>query len=157
MLKVSTAKEMQRIDRTTIEKYGLAGIVLMERAGLAVVKKVLELFPASKYKTFVLCGSGNNGGDGLVIARLLHDQGRDVEAYLAGSSSKLKGDAKANYLAAKKFGVKILPIKKFLSPLASRLSSDTLIIDALLGTGLNNDVRPPLADIIKRLTGCLHL
>lgn len=151
MLKVSTAKEMQRIDRVTIEKYGLAGTVLMERAGLAIVKKANELFPLSIYKTIVLCGSGNNGGDGLVIARLLHNSGSDVEAYLAGSPAKLKGDAKTNYLAAKKFGVKILPIKKFLSPLTSRLSPNILIIDALLGTGLNNDVRPPLVDVIKKV------
>jgi len=151
MLKVSTAKEMQQIDRAAIEKYGLAGTVLMERAGLAVVKKANELFPLSIYKTIVLCGAGNNGGDGLVIARLLHNSGSDVEAYLAGSPAKLKGDAKTNYLAAKKFGVKILPIKKFLSPLTSHLSPNILIIDALLGTGLNNDVRPPLFDVIKKV------
>ncbi len=69
MLKVVTAKEMQQIDRVTIQRYGLSGPVLMERAGLSVVEKINELFSQQidSGKIVVLCGGGNNGGDGLLL------------------------------------------------------------------------------------------
>ena len=156
MLKVVTANEMQRIDRVTIEKYGLSGLVLMERAGLSVVEKINKLFfqntehrtrNTDKRKIIVLCGGGNNGGDGFVVARLLNEQGGDVEVYLAVSPGSLKGDAKTNYNTAKRFGVKIYPMPRFLR---SRLSN-TIIIDALLGTGLSREVRPPLSKVINKV------
>jgi NAD(P)H-hydrate epimerase len=180
MLKVVTAEEMQQIDRTTIEKYGIAGAILMERAGLAVASKINEIFfrgtdnpvgaihelPLHKrgnLKIIILCGGGNNGGDGLVAARILHNQGKDVEVYLAAKPEELKGDAKINYKAAKKFGVKLSPIKRFLILYGrfmkrpyGRAYSHTplhqiLIIDSLLGTGLNKDVRMPLSDVINKI------
>ena len=158
MLKVVTANEMQRIDRVTIEKYGLSGLALMERAGLSVVEKINDLFfqrvpqssasgRADKRKTVVLCGGGNNGGDGFVIARLLNDQGEDVEVYLSVSPGSLKGDAKTNYNAAKKFGVTIYPALKFLR---SRFQN-TIIVDALMGTGLSSEVRIPLSRVINKV------
>jgi hydroxyethylthiazole kinase-like uncharacterized protein yjeF len=164
MLKVVTAKEMQQIDRTTIEKYGIAGTILMERAGLAVASKINEIFfrgtddpvgaihelPLQK-RLIVLCGSGNNGGDGFVVARILHNQGRDVEAYLAAKPDDLKGDAKVNYKAAKKFGVKIVPVQRFLSNPLPPTPFPCLIVDALLGTGLNKEVRMPLAAVINKI------
>ena len=127
MLKVTTAKEMQEIDRAAIERYGIAGAILMERAGLAVVLKINELFVGKKGNRhkgirhkedrviIVLCGGGNNGGDGLVIARILHDQGRDVKVFLSVKPVDLKGDAAINYKAVVKVGVNISPIKKFLT------------------------------------------
>ena len=161
MLKVVTAKEMQYIDRITINKYDIAGTVLMERAGLAVAEKINELFlippnpPLTKWgtpeKVIILCGGGNNGGDGLVIARILHNQGRDVKVFLAGKPEGLKGDAKNNYNAAKKFGVPISPIKKFLTGNRSLATGHCVIVDALLGTGLIKEVRAPLSDIIKKV------
>ena len=149
MLKVATSKEMQLIDRITIERYGIAGTILMERAGLSVVAKINELFPGQKI--FVLCGGGNNGGDGLVIARVLHNQGRDVQVFLSAPPDNLKGDAKVNYAVAGKFGVRIHSIKNFLTHYPSLLTPDGLIVDALLGTGLSEEVRAPLTDIIKRV------
>ena len=148
MLKVVTAKEMQRIDRVTIHEYGLSGLVLMERAGLSVVEKLNDLFfqRADKRKVLVLCGGGNNGGDGFVIARLLIEQGVEVDVYLTISARSLKGDARTNYNAAKKFGVKINPASKFLR---SRFPN-TIIIDALLGTGLSKKVRTPLSKVINK-------
>lgn len=150
MLKVATAKEMQEIDRVTIEQFGIAGIVLMERAGVSVVSRINRLYPGAKI--MVLCGSGNNGGDGFVIARELHDQGEDVTVYAAGPE-KLQGDAKTNYDAARKFGVKVLPVKKFLTPDFSLLTPNSVIVDALLGTGLQNDVRKPLSAVIDKVNG----
>jgi NAD(P)H-hydrate epimerase len=159
MLKIVTAKEMQQIDRTTIEKYGIAGTILMERAGLAVAQKINELFfkksaaeqrgkEKGRRKTvIVLCGGGNNGGDGLVTARILHNQGKDVEVFLASSPGDLKGDALVNFKAAKKYGVRISPVRKFLSdPIPP-----CIIVDALLGTGLKKDVRAPLSQVIRKV------
>lgn len=170
MLKVATAKEMQRIDRITIEKYGIAGTILMERAGLAVAEKINKLFfqksevrgqklevkqritDNGQWKTvIVLCGGGNNGGDGLVVARVLHNQGRDVKVFLTAKPKDLKGDAKINYNSAVKFGVKIFPVKKFLTHHSSPVTDNCLIVDALLGTGLNKDVRPPFSKVIEKI------
>ena len=167
MLKVTTAEEMQQIDRVTIEKYGLSGTVLMERAGLGVVARINEFFfesadrpqytvKGNEIKIIVLCGGGNNGGDGFVIARILHNQGRDVEVYVTVKPGSLKGDAKINYEAAKKFGVTIRPAKVFISQRASQINKNSIIVDALLGTGLSKEVRAPLSDIITKInrTAC---
>ena len=114
-------------------------------------------------KIIVLCGGGNNGGDGLVTARILHNQGRDVEVFLAARPRDLKGDAKINYNAAKKFGVKIFPVKRFLTLYGRFMKrpyqkgyrhtppGQILIIDALLGTGLNRDARRPISEVIKKI------
>ncbi|MBI4843913.1 MAG: NAD(P)H-hydrate dehydratase [Nitrospirae bacterium] len=175
MIKAATAKEMREIDRITIKRHGIASIELMERAGLACVKKINEIYfstlsphsgePACRQtgqpgltSVYVLCGGGNNGGEGLVIARLLQEEGRDVKVFLAVDPSKLKGDAKTNYLRAKKAGIEILPIKSFLT-LNSKLlptgqaglTQNSLIIDALFGTGLSREIRPPFSDIIKKV------
>ncbi|MBI4682485.1 MAG: NAD(P)H-hydrate dehydratase [Nitrospirae bacterium] len=149
MLKVATAKEMQDIDRITIEKYGIAGTILMERAGLGVVAEINKSFPDQK--VIVLCGGGNNGGDGLVIARVLHNQGRDVEVFLSVGPDDLSGDAKVNYVAARKFGVKIRSIENFLARHSSLNTRHCLIVDALLGTGLSKEVRTPLSDVIRKV------
>ena len=170
MLKVATAKEMQKIDRLTIKEYGIAGTILMEKAGLAAASRINELFfenegnrhkgirhrgedtkNREETKVIILAGSGNNGGDGLVVARILHNQGRDVTVFLSAKPEDLKGDAKINYLSAKKIGVKIYPINKFFTRHSSLVTRHYLIIDALLGTGLNKDVRAPLSDAIKRV------
>ena len=148
MLKVVTAKEMQKIDRDTINKYGIPGTVLMERAGLAVVKKINEIYP--KKKIIVLCGGGNNGGDGLVAARILHNQGRDVKVFLTSKPGDLRGDTRINYNAAKKFGVKVHSLKNFFASL-SRITHHCLIVDALLGTGLSSEVRPPVSKLIAKI------
>jgi ADP-dependent NAD(P)H-hydrate dehydratase / NAD(P)H-hydrate epimerase len=163
MLKVTTAKEMQDIDRIAIEKYGISGALLMERAGRAVAEKINELFfqksevnqlinnDILRTTIIILCGGGNNGGDGLVIARLLHNQGRDVKVFLASRPAELKGDAKVNYNSAIKFRVKIYPINKFLTSRFTPLTSRFFIVDALLGAGLSNEVRAPLSDVIKKI------
>ena len=111
----------------------------------------LPLQKRGNLKIIVLCGGGNNGGDGLVVARILHNQGRDVEVYLAANPKDLKGDAKINYNAAIKFGVSVLPVQRFLTDPLPLTPYPCLIVDALLGTGLNKDVRRPLSDVINKI------
>ena len=94
-MKVVTAAEMQEIDEKTIREPGISGLVLMERAGLAVVSKIKELF--GRKKVIVVSGAGNNGGDGMVIARNLHNEGWDVEVFLTAMPEDLKGDALSQY------------------------------------------------------------
>ena len=97
-MKIVTSAEMREIDRVTSEKFGLPSLTLMENAGSAVAEFALITYPAAK--TFaVICGKGNNGGDGFVVARKLHDAGRAVRVLLLGDAKELKGDAAANYQA----------------------------------------------------------
>ena len=124
MLEVLTPAEMAEADRRTIEA-GTPGIVLMERAGLAVAECAAELAPA-RGRVAVICGPGNNGGDGFVAARLLRERGFDVCVALMGSREAVRGDAAE---ASEKWNGD-------LEPLASALSNADVIIDALFGAGL---------------------
>jgi len=146
-MKVVTAKEMKDIDRKTIQEFGISGLVLMERAGLAVSLKIKELF--GRKKIVVISGSGNNGGDGLVTARHLHNEGWDVNVFLTSEPRDLSSDALVQFKAAKKFGVPIQPIEEFFVHYPSILSRHALILDAILGTGLSKPVTGALADIIS--------
>jgi NAD(P)H-hydrate epimerase len=131
----------------------------MERAGLSVVARINDLFfqgtehrvKNKGIKIIVVCGGGNNGGDGFVIARELHNQGREVEVYITANPGSLKGDAKTNYYVARKFGVVIRPVSYFLKHYPSSVISNCLIVDALLGTGLSKEVRAPIADVIRKI------
>ena len=83
-MKVVTAQEMREIDRQTIARFGVPGTVLMERAGLSVAARIRQLY--GKRKVIVVCGSGNNGGDGMVVARNLHNEGWDVMVFLTSGA-----------------------------------------------------------------------
>src|SRR5271157_4510456 len=97
-MKILTASEMQRIDRLTTEKYGVPSLSLMENAGRSVVEfLVARLGPLASHQVVILCGKGNNGGDGLVVARLLRDQGLNPRVLLFADPKVLRGDAAVNY------------------------------------------------------------
>ncbi len=157
MIKVATAAEMQDIDRRTIERYGIAGIVLMERAGLAVADLVNNKYfnnpdrtvSAQTRKICVLCGPGNNGGDGFVVARILFCQGRDVDVYTLSDPKKLRGDALVNYQAARRFGLKIRTVRSFLREYSPGDGRGLLVIDAMLGTGLSRELGKPVPEVIS--------
>ncbi len=146
-MKVVTSEEMKLIDKKTIEEYGIPGSVLMEKAGLAVVSKIKEIF--SRRKIIVVSGSGNNGGDGLVVARNLHNEGWDALVFLAAKPEDLKGDALLQYSIARKYGVDIWPVKDLLTNYASLITHHSIIVDALLGTGLSKNVTGTLSEVIR--------
>jgi hydroxyethylthiazole kinase-like uncharacterized protein yjeF len=152
MLKIVTSNQMRNMDRYTIEELGIPGVVLMENAGAAtfrVIKKMLE--EIADPLVYILCGKGNNGGDGFVIARHLWDIQVKVEIFIVGNLSELKGDALVNFNVDKKLGIPyrfIDTIGKF-----EKVFKDDpdLIVDALLGTGIQGAVRGLFKKIICKI------
>ena len=111
MIKLTTAAQMRDMDRETIEKYTVPGIVLMENAALRVVDVLAERFgPLRGKRVAVVCGKGNNGGDGLAVARHLSARfGAEVTVWLTAPAEAFMGDAAANYQMAAAYGLNILP------------------------------------------------
>jgi len=132
------AEMMRSIDRWAIDERGVPSLDLMERAGAAVAREVEGLSPGGPVT--VLCGKGNNGGDGLVIARMLRDAGRDVTVLLAGAPDEISHDARAN-------------LERLPGPAPSSLADAVIepagvIVDALLGTGFDGEPRGAVGDAI---------
>jgi NAD(P)H-hydrate epimerase len=142
-VKLVTSDEMRQIDKSTIEQYGVPSLILMERAGLSVAQKVRELYKTGKI--IVLCGKGNNGGDGLVVARILQNWGYRVKAFLLGEKVSLSPDCEVQYKIAKKFNVPI----ELKSAISSSALHGAIIIDAIFGTGLNKPVGKNLVEIFN--------
>ena len=140
-MKVLTAEEMQRCDRMTTEQYGVASIDLMRAAASAVDAFVREQFPKARRVT-VLCGKGNNGGDGLMTARLLAKEGFEVTTLLLGLRDELTGDAATAWqeLFASPNG-RVFEVNSTAKLRVHEAALETdLIIDAVLGTGF----KPPM-------------
>lgn len=142
-MKVATSQEMREIDRITIEDYGIPSLVLMERAGLAVFRIASELYPENRF--LVLAGGGNNGGDGLVAARELHNCGKKVKVIILSNKKALSDDCEAQYKTALKFGVPV----EFGDSLTSRDLHGSTVIDAVFGTGLSRPVQGKIARIFE--------
>lgn len=137
MIPVLTAEEMRRADRRTIEDVGLPGSVLMENAGAAVARLVDERF-AGRRRVVIICGRGNNGGDGFVVSRRLLP--RRAQTLLLGASDGVKDDARTHLLAFVRSGGRVLEVKDAQAWAAARpiVESADLIVDAVLGTGLQS-------------------
>ncbi|MBF0538627.1 MAG: NAD(P)H-hydrate dehydratase [Nitrospirae bacterium] len=144
-MKIVTAAEMINIDRVTIEEIGLPACVLMERAGVAVARHVRERFAPTD--VVVLCGGGNNGGDGIVAARELYNDGFSVRVFLLIDPAAMSSDSRQQYEIARRLGIDIAyrPVLK-----ESDLNC-TLIIDAIMGTGLKSNVKEAITDVISLL------
>jgi hydroxyethylthiazole kinase-like uncharacterized protein yjeF len=136
VIPVLTGDEMRRADRRTIEEVGLPGVVLMENAGAAVARVVGDRFPSAR-RIAVLCGRGNNGGDGFVVARRLGDR---AEALLLGPEDGVLGDARTHLLACRRSGGRVAVVEdaEAWGRAVARLDEADLIVDALLGTGLRS-------------------
>ena len=116
-MKLVTAEEMRRIDSTAIGKFGISGLVLMENAGRQVADAVLEMVQGKpSARVVVVCGKGNNGGDGFVVARHLLNQGVDVHVVLLVEPAALQGDAAINYRVARNIGVSMDEQARLLHP-----------------------------------------
>lgn len=145
-MKVVTAAEMRQIDQDTIEDIRIPGIVLMETAGSEIVRAIEHHYSTAKH-IGIFVGKGNNGGDGLVIARQLAHAGRDVSIYLVSPADSFTGEARTNLDIARNLGLKIEEIQADFAFLDT-LDCD-LLIDAIFGTGLCGNVRDPISNIIN--------
>lgn len=153
MIKLLTSTEMREVDRATIEDYGLPGAVLMEHAGLATARAAREMVERPGAHICVLCGRGNNGGDGFVAARWLRRWGFVPEVFLFGDPAELEGDARLNFSLWRRAGYEAESITSSgdLVVLVGSLRRCELVIDALLGTGVSGPPREPLAAAIRQV------
>jgi len=144
-MKIVTAAQMKELDRRTIAEAKVPGAMLMERAGSGVVASMERAAGSLVGKTVtVLCGKGNNGGDGFVVARLLRKQRANVRVLLLAQPGDLSGDAKTMYrkcLSAA--GAKAVSVSPSADTIRTALAQSDLIVDALLGTGLSASVSAP--------------
>jgi NAD(P)H-hydrate epimerase len=143
-MKVVTAEEMRRIDCLAIEKMGIPGVVLMENAGRGVVSVMEEeLGELEGLSVEIVCGKGNNGGDGFVVARFLANRGCGVEVYLLGRKADVKGDAKVNLNLAIKAAIDVREVRSgaSLAKLEEGLRRADIVVDAVFGTGFKGAAR----------------
>jgi hydroxyethylthiazole kinase-like uncharacterized protein yjeF len=139
MMKVLTSKEMKEIDRKTIEDIGIPGPVLMENAGLQIVRVLRAIFPLpEKEKIVIVAGKGNNGGDGLVVARHLFNCGAMPLVLLLAGREDVGGDAALNLKIASSIGIAIKEIRSEEDWKGQKkaLEKASIIVDAIFGTGL---------------------
>ncbi|MGD9818206.1 MAG: NAD(P)H-hydrate epimerase, partial [Desulfomonilaceae bacterium] len=153
-----TANEMRAFDSLTINSVGIPGIVLMENAGRSTFHALQKHFSSrlEGSKVSVIAGSGNNGGDGFVIARYLINQRAKVKTYLLAPKSKAKGDAliNLNVLLAMHGDIEELESLDSITEAGHKWRESELIIDAILGTGLQSDVRSPFREAISIVNEC---
>ena len=147
-----TAAEMQEMDRQTIETHGISGLELMENAGRGATRVLLDQFRGMiKAGVAIVCGKGNNGGDGFVIARFLADQRIHAAVYLLAKTATVKGDAAANLRRLSALGIPVIeiPDEDSFSKIKSDLCRFDLLVDAILGTGLTADVKGFFKTVIE--------
>lgn len=145
---------VRELDRRAIEEFGVPGIVLMENAGRGAAHLILGLLRGpSGGRVAIVCGPGNNGGDGFVIARHLANAGIGVELLLAADPARLAGDAATNYHIVERMRLPIHPLltDADLAANLARLHDAQVVVDALLGTGFRGAPRPPLDRIIRAI------
>ena len=139
---VYEAAEMRAVDGWAIERQGVPGIDLMERAGIGLAR-VTAAAARGAGPVRIVIGKGNNGGDGLVAARILREDGVRVDVLAVGDPADLKGDARVN--------LERLPGEPPLPFEPDALDGSSVVVDALLGTGFSGAVREPLAGAIRAI------
>jgi NAD(P)H-hydrate epimerase len=148
-----TREQVRELDRRAIQEYGVPGVVLMENAGRGAAELLMRLNPERR-PVFVCCGTGNNGGDGFVIARHLDLHGYPVRVWLTAGTAKLRGDAAVNYhiVARSRMDVLTGSPPEDERPLNDLLAfRDGWVVDALFGTGLTGPLREPYDRIVAAI------
>jgi len=144
----ATREEIREIDRTAIEDVGMPGVILMENAGRGAAQIALEMLGGKDdARVAIVCGRGNNGGDGFVVARHLHNAGVGVVVCLLSPRDKIGGDALVNLQIAERMELDL----RRTEPADLDFAGCDLIVDAILGTGLSGTVREPYAAAIAAI------
>jgi len=151
-MKVVTSQEMREIDKRTMEEFNIDGKILMERAGMSVVMAMEEELGDLRNLSFLIfCGSGNNGGDGFVVARTLYEYTNKVKVILLGKVEKMSAETFSNYLASKKMGIEILEINSSenFKDVERILKASDVVVDAILGIGLSGALRGKILSAVE--------
>ncbi len=152
-MKLLSCNEMRELDNLTIEKIGFPGLTLMENAGRKVAELIEKKWPPLPGKLiYIFCGRGNNGGDGLVVARHLFNKRCRVRVFLATQKDKLKGDASTNLKIALNIGINVKEVvskSNIFSLKKEQLEKEGIVVDALLGTGAKGAPRGVIKELIK--------
>ena len=141
-----TREQARRIDRAAEERYGVPVLMLMENAGRSAADVVCDMLDNDCVgQVLVLCGVGNNGGDGLVLARHLHNRGADAHVLIVGDPAKYRGEALVNFKITQAMGIHtfVVDVAKL------ERSRPTLIVDAIFGTGLTERPRDPFDEVAR--------
>jgi NAD(P)H-hydrate epimerase len=149
-MKISTVAEMRALDRAAIEQLQIPELLLMENAGLAVCRVIRQRWPVAGQRWVVLCGLGNNGGDGLVVARQLHSLGAQVQVMVLGDPARYQGAAQVNYQAVVGLGIDVAAAQEAAAVEAALAGCDG-VVDGLLGTGLTRPVEGLYAAVLQAL------
>jgi NAD(P)H-hydrate epimerase len=153
-MEIVSGEQMRSIDRRAIESLGIPGLQLMEAAGRGVADSLVADYPGSVGGCVaVLCGKGNNGGDGLVAARYLARHGIQPRVLLLASAGELRGDAARNLVAAREQGLEVreIPDEAAWSEARGVLDEVCVVLDAMLGTGVRGGARGLVATVIEDL------
>jgi NAD(P)H-hydrate epimerase len=153
MQPVVTAAEMRELDRATMEEIGIPAFTLMETVGRAVADAAIEMLDGARGPVAVVCGFGNNGGDGFVAARVLRSHGVDAVVYLAAPRDAIQGAAAEHLAVLEKAGGVVLPIgtPAELDAVETEIVDAALVIDALFGVGLTRPIEGHLAEVVQAM------
>lgn len=147
-MKIARVEEMQNMDKEAIQRYGISGNLLMENAGLAVYQAIAKHFAIENSFFLIFCGIGNNGGDGLVLARKLLSNGANVRLCLLSEPEKYQNAARDNWHIIKKLKLPVL-IKPGIEEIDSLIKPNLIIVDAIFGTGLTRDIDGYYSKVIQ--------
>ncbi|MFC1825174.1 NAD(P)H-hydrate epimerase, partial [Thermodesulfobacteriota bacterium] len=153
-MRLVKAEEIKEMDRISIQEIGIPGSVLMENAARGATGLFLDHFsPPDHSRVAVLCGRGNNGGDGYVVARYLHEAGHAVSVVVLSALEKIAGDALTNLEIIKRMELDIfeVPGRDEWPQARSLITVCDFVIDGIFGTGLNSPVRDFYAEVIKEV------
>lgn len=147
-----TREEIRVLNRAAISQYGIPAAALMESAGRAAAAIVLNMLPAQPSRVLIVCGKGNNSGDGYVVARYLHNAGHHPHVFLAADAASIGGCAASFLRVMKHMNVSLTQVSQHnLDVLVDAAVGAALIVDGLFGTGLSGNVRASFDSIIKIL------
>jgi len=149
-MKIVTAAEMREIDRATSQRFGVPSLTLMENAGTAVAEFVVSKYPSAG-RIGVICGKGNNGGDGFVVARKLKAAGREVRVVLLAEPSELRGDAAEMFARLPVAPIIVSSSEELKREHARAVFESEVLLDAILGTGFKPPVSGLYAEAIRML------
>ena len=153
-----TREQVRGVDRWAIEEIGVAGVVLMENAGRNCAEIIMEKVASDRpAKVCIFCGTGNNGGDGFVIARHLSNNGIGVTVVICGEKGKIGGDAKVNLDILEKLGQPIETLNMGGADIAGRVRQFTadadMVVDSIFGTGLKGQLKGGYIQLIDAVNG----